>query len=152
MSEIVNLYNPANASALTPDQVNGLQKLSSAEIKELAQAYPNAVLQKAYLLIVDSTKPIEKQLPALSSFENLYNLRERNGQKNWVAFAFRGNYKPQRITPVRVRKSEVLDLSDVELKELPGFKTANEVIPPETVMVKKVKKAKATEEDTTNTN
>lgn len=145
MSDLVKLYNPANAGSLTPEQIEGLQKLNSAEIKELARAYPNAVMQRAFLIIIDSTKPVEKQLPALSTFENLYNLRERNGQKSYVAFAFRGSYKPVRITPVRAKKVEVLDLSDVELKELPGFKTATEVIPEETVQVKKVKKQKKDE-------
>lgn len=143
MNDIVKLYNPANAAALTPEQVEGLQKLTSAEIKQLALAYPNSVMQKAFLLIIDSSKQIGKQLPALSTFENLYNLRERNGQKNFVAYMFRSGYKPVRVTPIRVKKSEVLDLSDVELKELPGFKTATEVIPPEIVQVKKVvRKAK----------
>ncbi len=142
MSDIVKLYNPANASSLTPEQVEGLQKLTSAEIKQLANVYSNSIMQKAYLLIIDSSKPIHKQLPALSTFENLYNLREKNGMKTFVAYAFRGNYKPQRVTQVRPKKSEVIDLSDVEIMTLPGFKTFNETVPPQEVEVKKVRKQK----------
>lgn len=138
MTDIVKTYNPANAASLTTEQISELQKLTSAQIKELAKAYPNSTMTRAYLLIIDSTKPIEKQLPSLSTFENLYNLRERNAQRQYVAYAFRQGYKPVRVTPVRVKKIEVLDLSDVELKSLPGFKTASEVIPPETIAVKKL--------------
>ncbi len=148
MSDIIKLYNPANASSLTPDEVLGLQKLTSADIRELAKVYSNAITQRAYLLIVDSTKPAHKQLPALSTFENLYNLRERNGQKQFVAFAFRGNYKPAKITQKSGKtKSEVIDLSDVEIMTLPGFKTKSEVIPPQTVEVKKVRRTKKAKDD-----
>lgn len=143
MSDLVQLYNPANASALTPEQTSGLQQLTSSELKELATAYPNVTMQRAYLLIIDGTKPVEKQLPALSSFENLYNLREKNGQRQYVAYQFKGNYRPALTPPSRVnngRKKEVLDLSDTELMELPGFKIGSEIIPPEVVKVTKVKK------------
>jgi hypothetical protein len=122
MSELVKLYNPANASTLTPEQVQGLQDLTSSEIKELAIAYPNATMQRAYLLIIDKDKPVNKQLPALSSFENLWNLRERSGLKSYVAFQFKGNYKPLNVQPSKNRKVEVVDLSNEELLVLPGFK------------------------------
>lgn len=145
-SPVVSLYNPANAAALTPEQIDGLQKLTSEEIKQLAKAYPNASMQRGYLLIIDSSKPIDKQLPVLNSFENLYNLRERNGQRNWVAYQFKGNYKPvpviQNIKRTSAKKSEVLDLSDEELMSLPGFKAGKEEIQSETVAVKKVRKKK----------
>lgn len=143
MSDLVKLYNPANAGSLTQEQVEGLQKLTSPEIKLLAQAYPNAVMQRAYLLIIDSKKEITKQLPALSSFENLYNLREKNGQRQFVAFAFRSGYKPQIKTQVtKVKKTEVLDLSNTDLMSLPGFKTSTEKLPDEVVEVKKIKRVK----------
>ncbi len=142
MTDIVKLYNPANAGSLTPEQITGLQQLTSAEIKELATAYPNMTMNRAYLLIIDGTKPADKQLPTLSTFENLYNLRERNGQKNYVAFNFRGVYKPTPAAPVRARRTELLDLSDTELMVLPGFKAAGENIKLERVAVTKVKKEK----------
>lgn len=140
MSDLVKLYNPANSGALTQEQIEGLQKLTSAEIKELAQAYPNG--STGYLLIVDSRKEISKQLPTLSTFQNLYNLRERNGQKHFVAYNFKGNYKPVTVLPTKARKTEVRDLSDEELLTLPGFKAAAEKFPEETVVVKKIRKKK----------
>jgi len=141
MNDIVKLYNPANAAALTEDEIQNLQKLTSSEIKILAQAYPNVTMQRAYLLIIDSKKQILKQLPTLSSFENLWNLREKNGKREYVAYGFKG-YK-QKIVPLnRPIKREVVDLSDVELMTLPGFKTANSEIKPEVVQVKKIKKIK----------
>jgi hypothetical protein len=139
MTDLVKLYNPANASGLTPAELEGLQKLSSAEIKELATAYPNMTMQRAYLLIIDSTKPVDKQLPSLSSFENLWNLREKNSLRQYVAFGFKGNYKPvQKRIPAK--KIEVVDLSEQELMTLPGFKTADAEHPAEEVVVKKVRK------------
>lgn len=143
MIDIVKLYNPANAAALTPEQLQGLQNLSSAEIKELATAYPNMTMQRAYLLIVDKRKPVEKQLPALSSFENLWNLREKNGLRHYVAYSFRSNYKaPTRTAaqPARAKKSEVVDLSETDLMNLPGFKTPTKEEPPQEVKIKRVYK------------
>jgi hypothetical protein len=153
MTDVVALYNPANAAALTADQVEGLQKLTTDELGQLAKAYPNGSIQRAYLLIVDGSKPAGKQLPSLSTFQNLYNLRIKNGLKSYVAIGFKGQYKPVTQQPLRVRKSEVLDLSDQELLTLPGFKAGKgtskeETIAPETVKVTKVKEAKPTENKT----
>ncbi len=139
MTDLVKLYNPASAAGLTPDQVAGLQKLTDSELKELAKAYTNVVMQRAYLLIIDTRKSPDKQLPTLSSFENLYNLRTKNNMKSYVAYGFKGVNKPK---PVNIKKSakrkvEVLDLSDTELLTLPGFKS----IPITSVPVKKVGKS-----------
>lgn len=157
MSEIVKIYNPANAAALTPDQIEGLQKLTTEEIGQLAKAYPNGT-GGAYLLIIDGSQPANKQLPTLSTFQNLYNLRVRNGMKQFVAFSFKGNYKPQRVNvPMRARRQEVVDLSDQELLTLPGFRTGvgtnkEETIAPETVPVVKVKEKKPMGRPKKNTN
>jgi hypothetical protein len=140
MIDIVKLYNPANAASLTPEQIEGLKFLSDDELKQLAMAYPNKIMVTAYLLIIDKSKPVEKQIPNLNTFEGLYSLRARNGLKNYVAFNFKANYKPRNISPVKPRKTEVKDLTDTELLHLPGFKTKNEVIKPETVEVKHIKK------------
>lgn len=144
MTDIVKTYNPANAAGLTPEQIEGLQNLTVDEIKQLADAYPNASYPAAYLLIIDKSKPVEKQLPTLSSFPNLYNLITRNGLKNFAALNFKGNYKPVRNSvamPSRTtnaKRREVLDLDNTELMHLPGFKADKETIPPETVEVVKV--------------
>lgn len=147
MTDLVKLYDPANAAALTPEQIAGLQKLTSAEIKELATAFPNMRYNHAYLLIIDSRKSVEKQLPALSTFENLYNLREKNALRWYVAYNFRGASVPrvQTAKSVKVRRTEVRDLSNVELMTLPGFKTKGEngavtTTAPETITVTKVKR------------
>lgn len=143
MSEIVKLYNPANAASLTPEQIAGLRNLTSVEIKELANAYPNRTMERAYLLIVDSTKEESKQLPQLSTFENLWNLREKNAQRQFVAYGFKGIYKTINTKNV---KHDVLDLSETELMDLPGFKTANasqEVAQDlQEVKIRKIKKLK----------
>jgi hypothetical protein len=140
MTEIIKLYNPANAASLTTQDLEAMRNLTSAEIKELALAYPNLTMQRAYLLIADSKKPIDKQLLSLSTFENLWNLREKNAQRQYVAYAFKGNVKPRSVINPGAKKSEVLDLSESELMNLPGFKSANKVHPPEDVKVTKVRK------------
>lgn len=157
MTDLVKLYNPANAELLTPEQLEGLQKLDSNQIKELAKAYPNTAIPRAYLLIGDSTKPIEKQLLSLSTFENLWNLREKNAQRQYVPYAFKGTFKPKSFNTVKPRKSEVLDLSDVELMRLPGFKNIGGISEvykakpkdfeeiTETVPVKKIRKVNKAE-------
>jgi hypothetical protein len=161
MTDVVKLYNPANAASLTSEQIEGLRTLTTEEIGQLAKAYPNGSIQRAYLLIVDGSKPVAKQLPTLSTFQNLYNLRVKNGFKDHVAIAFKGQYKPVTAVPVRAKRQEVLDLSDTELLTLPGFKTGvgttkEETIAPETVRVTKVKERTAPKKtgrpkkDTTN--
>lgn len=140
MTDIVKLYNPANASALTADEILGLQELTSDQIKQLAKAYPNMTTQRAYLLIIDSSKAVDKQIPNLSTFENLWNLRELNGQKKYVAYQFRGTYKPKQVAAVKTIRREVVDLSDEELKTLPGFKTPEQNFPAQEVKVTKIKK------------
>jgi hypothetical protein len=141
MTDLVKLYNPANAAGLTPDQVAGLQKLTDGELKELAKAYPNVTMQRAYLLIIDTRKSPDKQLPTLSSFENLYNLRTKNNMKSYVAYNFKGYKAPNKLVTNKgksvKKKVEVLDLSDAELLTLPGFKS----IPIASVPVKKVGKS-----------
>lgn len=145
MSDIVKLYNPANAAALSPEEIAGLQNLSSDEIKTLARAYPNSVMQKAYLLIIDSSKPVEKQLPTLSTFENLWNLRERNGLKKYVAYNFKGVFKARPVPHIGAKRPEVVDLSEIELMNIPGLKIKTggketQVTQPETVQVTEIKK------------
>lgn len=145
MSDLVKLYNPANAASLTPEQIEGLQKLTSTEIKELATAYPNRIFNRSYLLIKNTKDriPIDKQLASLSTFENLYNLITKNNFTGYVAVGFKG-HPQQRITNVKPKKSQVIDLSETELLTLPGFKTANTVEPPSEVQVTKVKKTRKT--------
>ncbi len=144
--DIVKLYNPANAAALTQEEIINLQSLTLDQIKQLAKAYPNTAHSRAYLLIIDSKKPVEKQLPQLSAWPNLYNLITRNGLR-FVAYGFRVNTPRQGRTIGRVskvRRSEVLDLSDQELMTLKGFRTKAEngaikIHPEQTVTVTKVK-------------
>ncbi len=149
MSDIVKLYNPANAASLTPEQLEGLKQLTNAQIKELAQAYPNLTMARAYLLIINTKQ--KNPLPQLSTFENLYNLRVKNNQSQYVANGYKGIYKTTSVK--RTAKQEFLDLSDSELMSLPGFKTAEAVgvhgspiqpteIKPEKVKIVRVKKEK----------
>lgn len=149
MTDFLKIYKPENAAALTPEQIEGIRNLTTEEIKQLAKAYPNERYPRAYLLIIDTKSkiPIEKQLPSLSTWENLYNLITKNNLK-FVAVGFRGQVKQTvRSSNVRPRRSEVVDLSDAELMDLPGFTLPRknggvEVIEPEVVQVAKVKRGR----------
>lgn len=146
--QIVKLYNPQTSSALTPEQIEEMRTLTFDQIKALAKEYPNRS-SRAYLLIIDTKSkiPIEKQLPSLSTWENLYNLISKHNLK-FVAVGFRGQVKQTvRSSNVRPRRSEVVDLSDAELMDLPGFTLPRknggvEVIEPEVVQVAKVKRGR----------
>ena len=123
MSDIVKLYNPANADALTAADIDNLQHLTTDQIRELAVAYPNSAYQNAYLLIVDKTKDARSQSPSATSFENLYNLHAKHGLVNYVAFNFRRNFRRAPVVSVpKGQPGPVMDLSDTELMSLPGFK------------------------------
>lgn len=149
--EIVKLYNPQNAAGLKPEQIEEMRTLTFDQIKALAKEYPNRT-SRAYLYIVDTKSkiPIEKQLPSLSTWENLYNLIAKHNLK-FVATGFRGQVKQTvRSSNVRPRRSVVVDLSDAELMDLPGFTLPRknggvEVIEPEVVQVKKVMKKETLE-------
>lgn len=145
MSEIVKLYNPANAASLNDQQLSDLRNLTTEQLRDLAKAYPNGTFNRGYLMIVDGSKPIQNQLPALSTFQNLYNLRTKNGLSKYIAIGFKGNYQKTGVVTPKKGKVEVLDLSDTELLTLPGFKTGvgtnrEESFPEETVKVTKVEK------------
>jgi len=150
MIDIVKLYNPANAAALTAAEIENLQHLTTDQIKELARAYPNNAYQNAYLLIIDSSKDRVRQIPTASSFQNLYNLRAKHGLTQYVIQNFRSNFHRQPVPqPVKGKPGPVLDLSDTELMSLPGFKTLPEinqdpvtVAPAGHVQVKRIKKVK----------
>lgn len=125
MNELIKLYNPANSDALTSEQVEAMQHLTTDEIKMLARAFPNTAFQNAYLLIIDKNVDIRKQPPTATSWENLYNLHSRHGLTNWVAYNYRRNIKRVALIPEPIGEvGPVLDLSDTELISLPGFKTA----------------------------
>lgn len=145
MSEIVKTYNPANAASLNDQQLNDLRNLTTEQLRDLAKAYPNGTFNRGYLMIVDGSKPIQNQLPALSTFQNLYNLRTKNGLSKYIAIGFKGNYQKTGVITPKKGKVEVLDLSDTELLTVPGFKTGvgtnrEESFPEETVKVTKIEK------------
>ncbi|MEJ7611359.1 MAG: hypothetical protein WKF88_09310 [Ferruginibacter sp.] len=127
--EIIDLYNPANASKLTEEQREEMKNLTDEQIAALAEAYPNKPTGNAYLSYFDkSLKAGETQRYPLGTWQNLNNLRKL--KKDMVAFAFT-SYMPQRAAAamqapsVRAASSRTLDLSKDDLTNAEGFKKAD---------------------------
>lgn len=86
--EIIKLFNPANESNVTTEQ---MRSLTDEQIGWLADAYPNTPTGGAYLILHDNRLPDDRQLKPLSTWQNLHTLRVKNSQKNLSAMGFRKN-------------------------------------------------------------
>jgi hypothetical protein len=113
IEEIIELYNPFNASKLTQEEVAAMADFDRDTLKALAAAYPNEKFPNAYLILKDKSKADNKQLNSLSTWKNLYELR-KVGQNNFVAASFKSIFKPK-TAPVPVAK--VQDLTNKAAKE-----------------------------------
>lgn len=125
MEDIVKLFNPANAEALTEEQLSSLQGLTYEELKQLAQAYPNQASGNTYLVLKDKTVGDGKQLNPVSTWANLFNLH-KIGQTQFVAAGFSKNFKK----PKEVKQGPVQDLTSEEAnQELANLKAPVETAP-----------------------
>ena len=120
---IVELYNPQNASNLSIEEVEAMQHLSDDEIKLLAKAYPNQATKNAYLKYYVTSEKNEQQRYPRGTWQNLYNLRKMN-RKDIVAIGFVGSIAPVISVPLvsKVSKTTVVDLKSVD--NLEGLKKA----------------------------
>lgn len=113
--QFIDLYNPANAKALTQEQVDAMANFTRDEIKALAEAYPNKSTQPAYLVLKDKSKAANKQSYPLSTFKNLWALI-RGGNSNYVAFSFRSIFDEKK-TLAKLPSTPVQDINSDNAKE-----------------------------------
>lgn len=75
MSTIIKKFNPESLKNLTEEEVKELCSLSQAELKVLAEEYPNYKSKSSYLLaiIVGSG---QQEVPTLSSFQNVVDFNK----------------------------------------------------------------------------
>lgn len=86
--QLLQKFNPANAANLTAQDLETLRGLTDQQIDELAKAYPNQPTRRAYLRLYDTSKPENKQLFNLSTWQNLRNVRKFSNMKNLVPYDF----------------------------------------------------------------
>src|SRR3954462_2080551 len=86
--QLIAKYNPLNAHSLSKADIEAMRKLTDAELKVLAEAYPATLNGKQYLVLYDNKVVEKKQLYNLSTWPKIYNLRRMNNLKNWVPFTF----------------------------------------------------------------
>ena len=73
--EIIALYNPSNAKALTDVQIHDMQNLPDEIIGALAHAYPNQSRNNNYLVLMNKNLAMDKQVYQLSTWPNLKSQR-----------------------------------------------------------------------------
>lgn len=124
---LIETYNPANASKLTPEQIDAMQDFTDEQLAQLAKAYPNQPTGNVYLMYFDTSEKGEQRYPR-GTFENLVNLRKL-GKKELVAAGFvKGHIQPIATTtkgPVTTKKT--VDLGEAE--KLEGIKKADAPLP-----------------------
>lgn len=123
--DIIEIYNPANARNLTPEQEEAMKDLTNEEIEVLAKAYPNQPTGNAYLVYYVTTDAENKQRYPLGTWASLHNLRKL-GQKHILPIGFRKNLRytatkgsVAKVAPLTTR---VVDLSKEE--KLEGMKSS----------------------------
>lgn len=103
---VVEIYNPANAASLTPEEVAAMQLLTKEEIALLAKEYPNKPSGGTYLVLFDTKKKMTDQLFSRSTWQNLNNLNKQ-GVTNFKALSFSSIFSKgksavkQKIAPVQ---------------------------------------------------
>lgn len=93
--EEIKLYAPANAKNLTQEELARMETFTKADLKELAEAYPN--VSNAYLIMRDKTKADNKQTFPLSTWKNMFELY-KIGQTQFVAHSFRNIFVKQKAS------------------------------------------------------
>lgn len=115
----IEMYNPANAANLTPEEIAAMQNFTDAELKELATRYPNSGRTDAYLVLKDLQA--KSQIYPVSTWVNLYNLRALNKKTNYVPYTFKSLFVKRSVSNVAV-SNNVQDLTQQEIEGAAGIR------------------------------
>lgn len=110
-------FDPKQLDQLSDEEIGQLRDLSDAEIKELAEKFPNGPSNNNYLILEDTRKNVKQLYPA-SSWKNLNDLRNRLGQKHWVVKSIKSKFVATKAAPV----AKVQDLSKEQAGSAEGVK------------------------------
>lgn len=117
-AKTIEKYSPDNAANLTTEEVLAMKNFTDADLKALADAYPNGPgITSGYLIL--GNKNAKVQAGNLSTWKTLYNLRVRNKKVEFYALSFRSLWKKQ--TTAQPSKAPVVDLTNKEAKQAPGI-------------------------------
>lgn len=121
-AELLEKFNPANMQNLTEEDKKIMRELTDAELKVLAQAYPNQPARRAYITLFNTQVQPDRQLFPLSTWQNLYNNRFIQKMKNLIPYDVPNNLKmtrqalrAQRVTiPAPAPGRRVIDMTPKE--------------------------------------
>lgn len=112
-------YDPANAKNLTPEDIAAMKDFTNDDLLTLAQLFPNKAQGGAYLIIGNTNMKV--QTGNRGTFQNLYNLKVKNGQKQFFAMSYTSLF---RVAPKQPAIGKLVDLTNEEIKQRPGFGAA----------------------------
>lgn len=87
-NQLVELFNPANAKNLTPQDLQAMQELTDEQLAVLAKHYPNTAHMRSYLVLYDKNVAENKQIYPPSTWQNLHNVRRFANRKSLVPYTF----------------------------------------------------------------
>lgn len=111
--EQIKRFAPKNARYLTDDEISIIQNIDDEELKQLANAYPNGVMGVNYLVYHNATEKRLQRLPQ-GTYQNLYNLRTKLGQKQWTISNFVVNSNPQPEPPKAPIQKIIINENNLE--------------------------------------
>ena len=121
-SDFIHTYSPNNVSNLTEQDIAAMQTLTDEQIRQLSERYPNHGVMAAYLILKDTSA--KSQIYPASTWQNLYNLRVKNGMKRYVAFTFKQLFIKRNVTNIPVQP-KVQDLTQQEIEGAEGIRRTN---------------------------
>jgi len=146
--ETLELYAPHNAKNLTQAEVAMMKDFTREDLKALAGAYPNSPTGGPYLILYDGSKPLNKQVFALSTWNNLYNLHKA-GQKHFHAHSFKSLFSPKQKA---LKTAPVQDISKAQAKKALSTAAPQEVTAKQPAAKETAKKAAAKETEAVEVN
>lgn len=118
MKDFLEKLNPANAKALSENEIAEAQTLTIEQIGQLAEKYPNKRYANNYLRLRNKRLPNEQQSFPLSSWQNLYSLVKGAGQSQFCFHSFLNTHL-QMAVDISANVSQVpADTTTAELKEI----------------------------------
>lgn len=119
----IELYNPANAKNLTPEELAVLPGLDNDELKQLATRYPAQANGQAYLVLHEAGA--KTQIGKVSTYPALHSLRTRHLLKQYSIATF-GVLQSKTTTSTASVKpgivpGKIQDLTDKEVLDAPGL-------------------------------
>lgn len=127
--ETIDLYSPHNAKNLTEEHLAAMEKFTKADVKALAEAWPNSTTTNPYLILKERGVPDNKQTYHPSTWHN-YHALLKMGNTKYYPISFKSIFRPKtgtaKVAPLQVAKDLTEDQVKEELKQQGVQQTASE--------------------------